>query len=265
MIKGGYGKQDYSTCKRAECVECHNKDFPGCPHKVQHSCHKYVPGADSFSCTVAVINSAILRLSKVTPLVTDGMLYRGLNGMAFPPKYFLDDKMQVPREDEIEAIKDLLRSCSEFGEYARTYLNTQTYTYTLVHVLLHLRVHLHIIYAYTYILVYFLVYIHIDRYVYASRLCFELAMFNTNFHCAKLAGFSTVTPDKKMAWKCSGAAACRGKGKCTSWNDVKDFCEAHRSTILEIQSDPIARTGASFQQVSHSLAEDENVRYSLSS
>jgi len=65
-----------------------------------------------------VINSAILKLSKVTPLVTDGLLYRGLNGMAFLQKYFLDDKMQVPREDEIEAIKDLLRGCTEFGEYA---------------------------------------------------------------------------------------------------------------------------------------------------
>ena len=53
-------------------------------------------------------------------------------------------------------------------------------------------------------------------------------------------GFSSATPDKKVAWTYSGASECKGV-KCRSWNEVKGFCEAHRSTILEIQTGQIDR------------------------
>jgi len=52
----------------------------------------------------------MLKISKVTPLSTGSLLYRGLNGMAFPA-YLLDGKIDVPREvnvraDEVRAFKD---------------------------------------------------------------------------------------------------------------------------------------------------------------
>jgi len=60
----------------------------------------------------------------------------------------------------------------------------------------------------------------------------------------------------------SGASACKGK-KCPCWNAEKDFCEAHRSTILEIQTGQIDR-GATLKWVSQFPAEDENVLLPLS-
>ena len=52
--------------------------------------------------TNAVVNSAMLKIPKVTPLSTDSLLYRGLNGMAFPA-YLLDGKVDVPREVDVHA------------------------------------------------------------------------------------------------------------------------------------------------------------------
>lgn len=60
----------------------------------------------------------------------------------------------------------------------------------------------------------------------------------------------------------SGASACKGK-KCPCWNEEKGFCEAHRSTILEIQTGQIDR-GATLKWVSQFPAEDENVLLPLS-
>ena len=113
MMEGGCGKQDYGACKEKGCPKCANDDFFACPRKVR-SCAKCAKGTDSFSTTIAVINSAILKLSKVTPLPAGNVLYRGINGMSYP-EHLLDESIPAPNEDQIEKFKDTCRGFVEFG------------------------------------------------------------------------------------------------------------------------------------------------------
>ena len=113
MMEGGCGKQDYGACKEKGCAKCANNDFFACPRKVR-SCAKCAKGTDSFSTTIAVINSAILKLSKVTPLPAGNVLYRGINGMSYP-EHLLDESISAPNEDQVEKLKDTCRGFVEFG------------------------------------------------------------------------------------------------------------------------------------------------------
>ena len=113
MMEGGCGKQDYGACKEEQCAKCTQKDFFGCPNKVQ-SCPKCTAGADCFSTTIAVINSAILKLSLVTPLPAGSLLYRGIDGMSFPD-HLLDHTVDLPYEFETNGFKDCCRGFVEFG------------------------------------------------------------------------------------------------------------------------------------------------------
>jgi len=164
-MEGGCGRQDYGACK--QCAKCKAKDYVNCSHRAG-PCFRCSPGSDAFTCTIAVINSAILKLSKVTPLPECGLLYRGLNGMSFPEHLLeMRDSSKMQKDDDIKSFMDSVQGFVEFG-------------------------------------------------------------------------FSSATPDKKVAWAYSGAAECKGM-KCGSWNAEKGFCEAHRSTILEIQTGQIDR------------------------
>jgi hypothetical protein len=119
MMEGGCGKQDYGACKEKDCPKCANNDFFACPRKVR-SCAKCAQGTDSFSTTIAVINSAILKLSKVTPLPAGNVLYRGINGMSYP-EHLLDESIPAPNEDQVEKFKDSRSSrtdtCRGFVEF----------------------------------------------------------------------------------------------------------------------------------------------------
>lgn len=58
----------------------------------RYVCPSCVPGADCFSTCVAVINSAIYKLTQETPLAEGRTLYRGINGMTFPEELLLIDE-----------------------------------------------------------------------------------------------------------------------------------------------------------------------------
>jgi|NorSeaMetagenome_1021524.scaffolds.fasta_scaffold52690_1 hypothetical protein len=113
MMEGGCGKQDFGACKEEDCIPCANNDFFGCKRKVP-SCTKCAKGTDSFSTTIAVINSAILKLSKVTPLPAGNVLYRGINGMSYP-EHLLDGSVLAPTEGQVDQFQDACRGFVEFG------------------------------------------------------------------------------------------------------------------------------------------------------
>lgn len=95
LLEGGCGKRDYGPL----------------------SCAKCAPGVDCFSTTIAVINSAILKLSKVTPLPTSGLLYRGLNLLSFP-HHLLAGLGIVDGDTDVlnvAAFQDAYRGFVEFG------------------------------------------------------------------------------------------------------------------------------------------------------
>ena len=69
-------------------------------------------------------------------------------------------------------------------------------------------------------------------------------------------GFSSATPNKRVALEYSGAMSCDGPA-CKAWNASAGFCETHRSTLLEISTSQIDR-GASLMWVSQFPAEDEH-------
>lgn len=120
-MEGGCGKQDYGACKNEECAKCIARDYARCPNKVG-PCFRCSPGSDSFTCTIAVVNSAILKLSKVTPLPKGGLLYRGINFMSFPDSLLeMQDKLVASDSHvsgDAEAFVDTIRGFVEFGECA---------------------------------------------------------------------------------------------------------------------------------------------------
>ena len=100
-METGCGKRDWGACKNCmlcharcnnqDCFQCNNKDVHECPSKdffrCRHkmtSCFKCAPGCDSFANTIAVINSAIAKLTKVTNSAKAKLLYRGIHGMSYP-------------------------------------------------------------------------------------------------------------------------------------------------------------------------------------
>jgi len=100
-MESGCGKRDWGACKSCkqcharcnneDCLQCNTKDAHECPRKdffrCRHkmtSCFKCAPGCDSFANTIAAINSAITKLTKVTNSAQARVLYRGIHGMAYP-------------------------------------------------------------------------------------------------------------------------------------------------------------------------------------
>ena len=75
----GCGKIYYGACKQDSCTVCSDgtQDFSECPSK-QKACCLCAPGKDCFTTIIAVANSAIQKLSQVTPLAKSRLLYRGL-------------------------------------------------------------------------------------------------------------------------------------------------------------------------------------------
>ena len=74
--------------------------------------------------------------------------------------------------------------------------------------------------------------------------------------------FSSASTAKSVALEYAGNLSCK-KDKCTSWNEDEKFCEAHRSTLLEIETGQIDR-GADLEWVSQFPSENENVLLPLS-
>ena len=64
-FEGGCGKTQYGACKRVSCNACATQQFWDCGNKVKAPCAKCAPGVDAFTNTIAVVNSAIKKLSKV--------------------------------------------------------------------------------------------------------------------------------------------------------------------------------------------------------
>jgi len=113
QMESGCGKRDWGACKRcAQCCakcskldcrhcnakqvyECTRKDLFRCRDK-STSCSKCAPGCDSFTHTIAVINSAIKKLSKAIKLAQGRLLYRGIHSMAYP-KDLLETGGDSPR------------------------------------------------------------------------------------------------------------------------------------------------------------------------
>jgi len=76
LVTGGCGKIDYAACKRVQdCQICRKaaklggpaaaKRYFECPNKSAEQCPDCAPGSDCFTSTIAVINSAIKKLSRV--------------------------------------------------------------------------------------------------------------------------------------------------------------------------------------------------------
>ena len=136
----------------------------------------------AFTCTIAAINSAIVKLATVTPLPPGHLLYRGLNCISFPPELLdIRGRSSVAlREDTDGSIQcedvcvsqtcDFKDTCRGFVEFA----------------------------------------------------------------------FSSASTEKAVALDYSGYSACR-RQECQSWNEEEGFCEAHRPTLLEIETGQIDR------------------------
>ena len=143
LMEGGCGKRDYGACKNRNCVACAAADklggkVPGaackfweCGDKISKACLKCAPGADAFTNTIAVINSGIKKLSKVTPLekvselASSGTLYRGIDGMAFPKELLEIDDLSA------EEFKDKCKGFVEFGMHIYACMYTCVHTHTL--------------------------------------------------------------------------------------------------------------------------------------
>ena len=136
----------------------------------------------AFTCTIAAINSAIVKLATVTPLPAGLMLYRGLNCISFSPDLLDIQGMSSiaprPKTDgsmqsegvSVARTRDFKDTCRGFVEFA----------------------------------------------------------------------FSSASTEKEVALDYSGYSACR-KEECQSWNEAEGFCEAHRPTLLEIETGQIDR------------------------
>ena len=65
-FEGGCGKRQYGACNnQSTCSSCAESKFWDCPNRVKATCSKCAPGIDAFTNTIAVVNSAIKKLSKV--------------------------------------------------------------------------------------------------------------------------------------------------------------------------------------------------------
>jgi len=169
--ESGCGKRDYGACKTCvTCLKAINLETEGngagaaklfweCTQKVQQPCSKCAPGADAFTHTNAVINSALVKLSGHTPLAPERKLYRGINGMSFAERLLKVDELEDFAANRPHAFRD---TCKGFVEL----------------------------------------------------------------------GFSSATPEKKVALDYSGAKECKGT-ECNAFNHAKGYCEGHKATVDE--------------------------------
>jgi len=71
---------------QAKSGRCAALDVAAFDFEQSDKCGNCAPGTDCFTTVNAVINSAITKLAKVTPLAPDRTLYRGVAGMGFSPE-----------------------------------------------------------------------------------------------------------------------------------------------------------------------------------
>jgi hypothetical protein len=71
---------------QAKSGRCAALDVAAFDFEQSDKCGNCAPGNDCFTTVNAVINSAITKLAKVTPLAPDRTLYRGVAGMGFSPE-----------------------------------------------------------------------------------------------------------------------------------------------------------------------------------
>ena len=99
--EAGCGRRDYGACKNTrECATCKKAVeleldgnglgaatlFSKCRSKIKRPCSNCAPGTDAFTHTVAAINSALRKLSKVTPLAPTVGVKWGEGGSQRPPR-----------------------------------------------------------------------------------------------------------------------------------------------------------------------------------
>ena len=83
-VVGGCGKFNYGACQDAgRCHACKQGELWKCPYQ-QRACKNCAPGTDSFSCTISVLNSAVVKLSSASPPLPGDLVFRGIKGLAMP-------------------------------------------------------------------------------------------------------------------------------------------------------------------------------------
>ena len=245
-ITGGCGKLCYGACNKASCKACGQAQKLGgpaqankyweCAHKIQAPCANCAPGCDSFTTTISVMNSAIKKLAKVTPLAAHGgVLYRGVATMAFPEQLLTFGTMDLS-EVQPQPISSTSprRQLRAGGAPSLAMLTQGAHDSKITNLT-------------------------------SNREAFMRGDTSFQDTCRGFVefGFSSATPDKHVASEYSMSSHCKGRGVCPGFNKDALICTQHRSTILEIQTGQIDR-GASVKWISQFPAENEHVLLPLS-